>query len=103
MGMTEAARIRRQLAHPVLDCDGHWVESAPVFMEYLREVAGPQLTDQFRSLSLQRAGMRWVKASAEDRANRRLPQDLGAGNAGTLDVATAMLPALMSERMQELG
>jgi predicted TIM-barrel fold metal-dependent hydrolase len=101
--MHDAAAIRRQLGHPVLDCDGHWIESAPVFTEYLRTVAGPAQTDAYRALMKQRGQLRWVKNSPADRLQKRIPHELGAGNSGTVDLATAMLPALMYERMGELG
>ena len=34
MAQSEAAKIRAQLDHPVLDADGHWIESPPVYFEY---------------------------------------------------------------------
>ncbi|MBV9579375.1 MAG: hypothetical protein JO057_12370, partial [Chloroflexi bacterium] len=46
MVMSRAAQIHDQLGHPVLDCDGHWQESPLVLTEYLREVAGPSVTDE---------------------------------------------------------
>jgi predicted TIM-barrel fold metal-dependent hydrolase len=101
--MHDAAAIRQQLGHPVLDCDGHWIESAPVFMEYLAAVAGPAEVDAYRALMKQRGQLRWGKNSPEERAQKRIPHELGAGNSGTIDLATAMLPALMYERMGELG
>lgn len=103
MTANEAAAIRAQLRHPVLDCDGHWVESVAVFTEYLREVAGPDRTEQFRALMKQRSGLRFGNNTPEERWRKRIPHELGAGNSGTLDLATAMLPALMCERMGELG
>ena len=38
-----AAEIRAGLKHPVIDGDGHWMEPIPVFLEYLREVGGPEV------------------------------------------------------------
>ena len=34
----EAADIRRQLKHPVVDCDGHWLETPSVLGESLPSV-----------------------------------------------------------------
>ncbi|MBI2530609.1 MAG: hypothetical protein HYW03_00080, partial [Deltaproteobacteria bacterium] len=45
-----AAEIRAGLKHPVIDGDGHWMEPIPIFLEYLREVGGPQSVDQMRAL-----------------------------------------------------
>lgn len=103
MALTEAAKLRAQLKHPILDCDGHWIETVPVFLEYLAQAGGPQSVDAYRKLSVERASMRWMSVTPEERLAKRLPKDLGVGNSGTLDVATAMLPALMYERLQELG
>jgi predicted TIM-barrel fold metal-dependent hydrolase len=102
MPVTHAARIHEQLAHPVLDGDGHWVESVPVIVDYVREVAGSELAEQYRA-SVERTGA-WYAASWEERRARRI----GRGNwwittADTLDFASAMLPALLVERMGELG
>jgi predicted TIM-barrel fold metal-dependent hydrolase len=86
----------------VLDGDGHWVESVPVIVDYVRQVAGGELAEDYR-LSQERQGA-WYAASWEERRARRL----GRGNwwittADTLDFASAMLPALLVERMGELG
>ena len=45
-----AAEIHAGLKHPVIDGDGHWMEPIPVFLEYLREVGGPESVDQMRAL-----------------------------------------------------
>ena len=102
MSETHAARIRAQLDHPILDGDGHWVESLPVLVEYLRQVAGGQLAERYLRSQVRQPA--WYAASWEERRARRI----GRGNwwittADTLDFATAMLPALLVERMAELG
>ena len=38
---------RRQLKHPVVDCDGHWLETPSVLGEYLKDVAGPEMVDKY--------------------------------------------------------
>src|SRR5919197_2657890 len=102
MTETQAARIRAQLDHPILDGDGHWVESLPVLVEYVRQVAGRELAERYSSA--QRRQPAWYAASWEARRQQRI----GRGNwwittADTDDFATAMLPALLVERMAELG
>ncbi|HEY2594681.1 MAG TPA: amidohydrolase family protein [Chloroflexota bacterium] len=102
MPVTDAARIHDQLGHPVLDGDGHWVESLPVIVEYVRDVAGADLAEQYRRSQERQSA--WYAASWEERRERRL----GRGNwwittADTLDFASAMLPSLLVERMGELG
>jgi predicted TIM-barrel fold metal-dependent hydrolase len=100
--MTNARRIREQLKHPVLDCDGHWLESVAVLTEHLREIAGPALTDQY--IEGRKRAQEWYGATDEERLQRRLRrQDWWPLPAHTIDRATAMLPALMKERLQDLG
>ena len=39
--------IRKNLKHPVVDGDGHWVEYAPVFAERMRKAVGNLGADAF--------------------------------------------------------
>ena len=69
MPVTDAARVHDQLTHPVLDGDGHWVESLPVVVDYVRQVAGAIWR---RSIAGRRSVRRaWYAASWEERRNRR--------------------------------
>ena len=43
--------IRKDLTHPVVDGDGHWVEYGPVFAEQLRKVTGDLGANDFLSIS----------------------------------------------------
>jgi predicted TIM-barrel fold metal-dependent hydrolase len=98
-----AADIRAQLDHPVIDADGHWLETVPVFLDYFRDQAGPdaaaifgQLTGQFYD--------RWHSATPAERRAQRLPRaPWWAEPADTFDRATATLPGLLYERLDELG
>jgi hypothetical protein len=40
---SRSAHIRSRLSHPVIDADGHIVESTPVLLDYMREVGGPDM------------------------------------------------------------
>ncbi len=40
---SKSAQVRARLDHPVVDGDGHWLEPIPIFLDYLRQVAGPSL------------------------------------------------------------
>jgi len=40
--------IRKQIGHPVIDADGHWLEFGPSISDYLKEVAGQKVVDSFR-------------------------------------------------------
>jgi predicted TIM-barrel fold metal-dependent hydrolase len=97
-----AAAIRAGLKHPVIDGDGHWMEPIPVFLEYLREVGGAQAVDQMRALW--RRNSAWYRASWPERQHQRLRRTIWWGvTSNTLDKATALLPALLNERLPELG
>src|SRR5262249_35165835 len=100
--MERAAQIRAGLKHPVIDGDGHWMEPIPVFLEYLSEAGGPEAVDQMRKLRRGRdAGYR---ATPAERQHHRLRRAIWWGvTSNTLDKASAMLPALLNERLPELG
>jgi predicted TIM-barrel fold metal-dependent hydrolase len=97
-----AAQIHAELKHPVIDGDGHWMEPIPVFLEYLSEVGGPKSVDQMRALW--RARDAWYRATWAERQHHRLRRAIWWGvTSNTLDKATALLPALLNERLPELG
>jgi hypothetical protein len=43
MGRRTSVEIRRGLDHPIVDGDGHFVEVEAVLLDYLKQVAGPDL------------------------------------------------------------
>lgn len=97
-----AADIRAGLEHPVIDGDGHWIEPVPVFLEYLDEAGGPGAVDAIRALW--RRNQAWYRATREERQHRRLRRTIWWGvTSDTLDKATGLLPALLDERLPELG
>lgn len=97
-----AAEIRAGLKHPVIDGDGHWLEPIPIFLEYLSEVGGPTMVDQIRALWRGRDA--WYRATPEERQRHRLRRTIWWGvTSNTYDKATALLPALLNERLPELG
>jgi len=96
------ADIRAQLGHPVIDCDGHWLEPIPVFLEYLRDAGGPGAVDEMRALW--RRNEEWYRSNWQQRQYKRLRRAIWWGvTANTRDKATALLPALLNERLPELG
>jgi predicted TIM-barrel fold metal-dependent hydrolase len=96
------ANIRAQLGHPVIDGDGHWLEPIPIFLEYLRDVGGPGAVDEMRALW--RRTDEWYRSSWQERQHKRLRRRIWWGvTANTRDKATALLPALLNERLPELG
>jgi predicted TIM-barrel fold metal-dependent hydrolase len=98
-----AARLRARLSHPVIDGDGHWVEFGPVISPELRRIGGERAVEGLR------LGGRRVRGSlaltVEERKRRGIAQDAfwPMPTRNTLDRATAMLPRLLHERLDELG
>ena len=33
---SKSAAVRRNLDHPVIDGDGHWLEPLPIFLDYVK-------------------------------------------------------------------
>ncbi len=97
-----ASEIRDQLSHPVLDCDGHWIEPAPIFLEFLHEQVGARGVERYLSNNVD--GQRWYAESPEERQRaRRARPGWWAHPARTIDRATAMVPGLLYERLGEFG
>ncbi len=95
--------VREQLNHPVIDADGHTIEFMPLVRDICCEVAGSE-----NAAALETSGCFEGMPSA-------LTAKLQGGSAGirppwwalparnTLDRATAMLPELLYERLDEIG
>ena len=102
-GHLSAAQIRSSLDHPVIDGDGHWVEFDSVFSERMRKVGGDRAADGF--MAALKTTQDALGMSLAERRRRRLAQPgfwtRQAGN--TLDRATAMMPRLLYDRLDELG
>jgi hypothetical protein len=96
----------RRFDHPVIDSDGHFVEFFPAFLDYFRAVAGPDTGDRFEAeWNRTRQSADWYDRTTEERRQLRLtrPGFWNIPTRNTLDLATAMLPELLYERLDELG
>ncbi len=98
---SRSAAVRSRLDHPVIDGDGHWLEPIPIFLDYLRQVAGPAITERYVRLA---KGSPWYEMTARERMDKRMQRDTWWGEPGnTLDRATAMIPRLFHERLDDFG
>lgn len=99
---THSARIRAQLSHPVIDADGHTIEYGPAYFDFLKQVGGARIAERYRA-KLDTGG--WYRLSPEERLRKRVtrPTSWGLPTKNTLDRATAMLPRLFRERMDDFG
>lgn len=99
----DTAAIRAGLDHPVIDGDGHLVEFLPLVRDFLVELGGESL-----GAGLDRLVDGPAQIRALDAATRR---GIGLSRTGwwgvparnTLDRATAMLPGLLADRLDEIG
>ena len=86
---TRSSQLRSNLIHPVVDSDAHILENYFAFTEFLKEVGGQSMADQYyeATRAIDTRGMFWAAPSGER----------------TIDRATVMLPKLYSERLEEAG
>ena len=97
------AEIRAKLKHPIIDGDGHWVEYDPVFAEQMRKAGGDKAADGF--LAAMAVTRDSLVMSVEERRRRRvaMPGFWTRQTGNTYDRATAMIPHLLYERLDEIG
>src|SRR5213595_2215845 len=97
------SQVRAKLNHPVIDGDGHWVEYDPVFSEQMRKVGGDKAADGF--LAAMAVTRDSLLMSVEERRRRRvsMPGFWTRHTGNTYDRATAMMPHLLYERLDEIG
>ncbi len=105
--MATSAEIHRSLDHPVIDSDGHMAEHLPTLAPYL-EQEGISLDDPgLRRLVPPDSGsdVPWHDQTPEERAITRTPRGpwWSAPARQTVDLATALFPALLHERLDEIG
>ena len=99
----EARKLRSRLNHPIIDADGHWIEYGPVFAERMRKVAGDKAADGF--LAAQRRIPDALRLSIAERKQRGMAMEgyWGRQTTNTRDRATAMMPRMLYDRLNELG
>jgi predicted TIM-barrel fold metal-dependent hydrolase len=109
--VTKAAQIREAVDHPIIDADGHFVEIGPILhdelLSSLEEFGGAALRERFlagRTAPTDTASNLADRADPSIRAQwRAMPSWWGWPTHDARDRATAHLPALLYERLDELG
>ncbi len=99
MAGRSAAAIRAGLNHPVIDGDGHAIEVAPVFMDYVDHVGGPTMVDRYKRAPTKRQ----YRLSEEESSWTKDSGSWVWPTRNTLDRATATLPKLYAQRLDEFG
>jgi predicted TIM-barrel fold metal-dependent hydrolase len=102
-GRTDARKIRASLDHPIIDADGHWLEYGPVMREEFKRIGGAAAAEALEIASQRVPNA--LRMSLAERRRRRVGQEAfwGSPSENVLDRATAMLPRLMYERLEDLG
>jgi predicted TIM-barrel fold metal-dependent hydrolase len=107
------AAVRARLEHPVVDADGHFIETAPVmkdfFLDYVKHLGGAEMAQRLErsgGLDYDDTVLRpWAAMSEAERNARWVtrPPWWSLPAANTLDRATAHLPRLLHERLDDFG
>src|SRR5260370_10594323 len=103
---SKSQQIRARLNHPIIDSDGHTFELAPLFMDYLKSVSGAKAVARFQTAYLDTfADARWSRFTVEERRERRnlRPTWWAIPARNTIDLATAIFPKMMYDRLPEMG
>ena len=102
-GQNQARKIHDSLKHPIIDADGHWAEFPPLMREEFRRIGGDTAVEALEVASARIPNS--LAMSVAERRRRRIGQEafwfLPTKN--TLDRATAMMPRLLYERLDDLG
>jgi len=99
----KVAEIKNRLDHPVIDGDGHLLEYQPLVRDFVVEIAGEEVAQRFDAMSTGGRLARQVPLEKRRELGMTRFAWWGVPTRNTLDRATAMLPALMYERLDELG
>jgi hypothetical protein len=103
MSNTDVRKIRARLKHPIIDADGHWAEFHPHMRQEFRRIGGDLAVEAFDMATARIPNS--LSMSVAERSYRRMGQEafwfLPTKN--TLDRATAMMPRLLYERLDEIG
>jgi predicted TIM-barrel fold metal-dependent hydrolase len=97
------AKIHSRLKHPVVDGDGHWLEFTPVFAEKMRKAVSDKAADGFIAALKTTSDALKMTQSARDDKRVAMPNFWNRQAENTLDRATAMMPKMLYERLDEIG
>ena len=102
-GHLDARTLHARLNHPIVDADGHWLEYGPVMREEFKRIGGDAAVEAL-AMATSRVPSS-LKMSVAERSRKRVGQEAfwSSPSENVLDRATAMLPKLMYERLDDLG
>src|SRR5215469_7713386 len=102
---TRSAQIRARVNHPIIDSDGHMVEFEPALLDYIRETGGAALLERYKRAWDTAFYFRWNHLTPAERRDYRVPRPVWwpYPTKNTYDRATAALPKLLYQRLDEMG
>ena len=102
---TRSAKVRERVGHPIIDSDGHVVEFEPALLDYIRDAGGVKILERYKTAFDTAFYFRWNHLTPAERREQRAPRPVfwpyPAKN--TYDRATAALPRLLYQRLDEMG
>ena len=107
---SRSSRVRASLNHPIIDADGHTLELPPVLYDYMREIGGARIAERYSAVIREVSSAhpsepsRWYSMSPQERRDARTPHpSWWVSTANTIDRATASLPRLLHQRLDDIG
>ena len=102
-GTSDSSQVKARLDHPIIDADGHWLEFGPLVREEMKKIGGQAAVDGF-SFFPKLVQKELAMSVADRRANGTGQQAFWAlPTKNTRDRATAVIPKLLYERLDEFG
>lgn len=86
------ADIRAKLNHPVVDADGHMIETSFAILDFVKQVGGAEMAKRYEK-----------QLEHDNKTRGRRAVWVGLSGEMSIDRATAMLPKLYYERLDEAG
>lgn len=104
-GKTRSAEIRERVGHPIIDSDGHVVEFEPALLDYIRDVGGSWILERYKTAFDTAFHFRWNHMTPAERREFRVPRPVWwpYPTKNTYDRATAAMPKLLYQRLDEMG
>ncbi len=99
----EVAAIRDRIDHPIIDGDGHLIEFVPWLRDLIVDSADESVAKRFDTLVTGSAAVRGVPEEARRQLGISRSSYWALPARNTLDRATAMLPELLYDRLDEIG
>jgi len=105
---SRSAKVKSKLDYPVIDTDIHTNPVGPLLEDYVAKYGGAKIVDEFRAgikKGFSVGAAQWYAATPQERIDRRLvrPPFWALPAENSRDLATAALPALLHERLEEQG